>query len=112
MTDCGYYLNVCEEGLCMVCGNEVEWCDCEPCPVCGDYSDPQCYIDGHRELTPEVKESMDRAQRKLVENANRMMAEDDAAYRAYQEQIDAAEERAEEIAGEDSPWVAEWDWDI
>lgn len=32
-----------EEGPCEVCGQAVEHCLCEPCPVCNTLGDPDCY---------------------------------------------------------------------
>lgn len=32
-----------EEGLCAVCGNDVDYCICPECPECGSVGDPACY---------------------------------------------------------------------
>lgn len=71
------------EGLCEVCGNNVDECICPECPRCGVFGEPECYNkDGphYHGLTRTIDQDWGLA---LAEEGERQQCAADAAEAEY-----------------------------
>lgn len=83
------------EGLCEVCGQDLDNCVCPECPVCGSAGDPGCYC-GHGLIRTEeqkfLREVCDRQIIAEIESERRYCEE---AERLWQEELKQQEEEQE-----------------